>query len=349
MPLSRRNFIKNSIAASIIGASSSAFANTSESNKVIKPAALKRGDTIGIVCPAYSAFVREEVQIAVESLQELGFKVKIGSHVFDRYGYLAGNDADRSVDINNMFGDKTVQGILAMHGGWGCARLLHLLDYERIKANPKVIVGYSDVTALLLGIHAQTNMVTVHGPVGSSTWNSFSVNYFQHVLMNAQAVSMSNPGKKTDTLVQTQNRITTITPGEATGKLIGGNLTVLTSILGSAYMPDCRDAILFLEDVNEDIYRVDRMITHLKLAGILDQIKGFVFGKCTECMPSKGGYGSLTLEDIWRDHIMPLNIPAFAGTMIGHIEDKFTVPIGVQATINANSGTIKLNESAVVK
>jgi muramoyltetrapeptide carboxypeptidase len=148
-------------------------------------------------------------------------------------------------------------------------------------------------------------------------------------------------------LVQTEDRISTIYGGKASGKLIGGNLTVLSHILGSTYTPDFKDAILFIEDVNEDIYKMDRMITQLKISGILNQLKGFVFGKCTDCGPSKGGYGSLTLEDIFEDHIKPLKIPAFSGAMIGHIKDKFTVPIGIEATIDADEGIIKLKESAV--
>jgi muramoyltetrapeptide carboxypeptidase len=188
--------------------------------------------------------------------------------------------------------------------------------------------------------------VTFHGPVGSSTWNSFSVEYFQDILIEKKAVKMTNPVRKNDTLVQTEDRIYTITSGKASGKLIGGNLTVLSHILGSKYVPDFTGAILFIEDVQEDTYRIDRMITQLKLAGILNQIAGFVFGKCTDCPPSKS-YGSLTLEDIFEDHIKPLNIPAFSGAMIGHIKDKFTVPVGIEASIDADEGSITLKEPAV--
>jgi muramoyltetrapeptide carboxypeptidase len=199
----------------------------------------------------------------------------------------------------------------------------------------------------LLGIYSQTGLVTFHGPVGSATWNSFSVEYFKSVLIDGLSTRMLNPAKKGDSLVQMDDRITTITGGKATGKLIGGNLTVLSHILGSTYTPDFKDAILFLEDVNEEVYKMDRMMTQLKISGILNQIKGFVFGKCTDCGPSKGGYGSLTLEDVFEDHIKPLKIPAFSGAMIGHIKDKFTVPIGIEATIDADEGIIKLRESAV--
>ena len=342
---SRRNFLSTSLLATY-GVANMNFGVFDDKLKVIKPIALKKGDTIGLVCPAYSAFIKEEVQIAVENLQVMGFKVVQGKHIFDRYGYLAGKDEDRADDINKMFADKKIDAIMAMHGGWGCARILPLLDYELIKKNPKIFIGYSDITALLLGIYSQTGVVTFHGPVGSSTWNSFSVDYFKNTLIDGNATKMNNPVRKADSLVQVEDRIYTITSGKATGKLIGGNLTVLSHILGSKYVPDFTGAILFLEDVQEDTYRIDRMITQLKLAGILNQISGFVFGKCTDCPPSKS-YGSLTLEDIFEDHIKPLKIPAFSGAMIGHIKDKFTVPIGIEASIDATEGTISLNESAV--
>lgn len=340
----RRNFLKTSLLASY-GIGSMNFVE--DSPQILKPKALKRGDTIGLVCPAYSAFIKEEVRVTIESLQAMGFKVKVGEHVFDRYGYLAGKDEDRARDINAMFADKNVDAIMAMHGGWGSARLLSLIDYETIKQNPKIFIGYSDVTALLLGIYSQTKMVTFHGPVGSSTWNSFTMEYFRSVLMEGESTRMSNPNKKSDGLVQTEDRINTIYEGKATGKLLGGNLTVLSHIMGSMYLPDFKDAILFVEDVNEDVYRVDRMLTQLKIAGILNQLKGFIFGKCTDCNPNKN-YGSLTIEDLYEDHIKPLRIPAFSGAMIGHIKDKFTVPLGVEATIDAKEGTIKLNEAAVI-
>ncbi len=341
---SRRDFISTSLLATY------GFSNLNfsfDNPKSIKPAALKKGDTIGLVCPAYSAFIREEVTIAMESLEAMGFKVLRGKHIFDRYGYLAGKDEDRAADINEMFGNKKVDAIMAMHGGWGCARILPLLDYELIKKNPKIFIGYSDITALLLGIYSQTGLVTFHGPVGSATWNAFSVDYFKNTLIEGNATKMTNPVRKGDALVPMDDRIYTINSGKATGKLIGGNLTVLSHILGSKYVPDFKGAILFIEDVQEETYRIDRMITQLKLAGILGQISGFVFGKCTNCPPSNG-YGALTIEDIFEDHIKPLKIPAFSGAMIGHIKDKFTVPVGIEATIDADEGTIKLKESAVV-
>lgn len=337
----RRSFLKTASLAPL------ASLPALHSVDIIKPNRLKPGDTIGLFCPAAPAYNREEVQIAIESLQALGFKTKLGAHFYERYGYLAGRDADRAADLNTFFADSDIKGVIAMHGGWGCARLLPLLDYNLIRRSPKPLVGYSDITALLLGINAKTGLITFHGPVGSATWNAYTVGWFRRVLMDGEAVTMQNPTDKGDNLTQVSDRTTTLTAGTARGRLLGGNLTVLSHLIGSTYLPDWKNAILFIEDVGEDVYRMDRMLTQLKLAGILDQISGFVFGKCTKCDPGSGGYGSLTMEDIFADHITPLGKPAFSGAMIGHIKDKFTVPVGLMAEIDAAKGTIRLLEGAV--
>lgn len=314
---------------------------------LIKPNRLKQGDTIGLFCPAAPAYSRETVQIAQESLAALGFQTKVGPHVYDRYGYLAGRDADRASDLHAFFDDKSVTAVMAIHGGWGCARLLPLLDYNLIQRNPKILIGYSDVTALLLAIYAKTGLVTYHGPVGSATFNGYTVDWFKKLLINGEAVTMRNPADKGDNLTQVQDRITTIRPGLARGRLVGGNLTVLSHLIGTPYLPDWKNAILFVEDTHEEVYRMDRMFAHLKLAGILDQLAGFVFGKCTDCGTGSGGYGSLTLDDVLTEYIVPLNKPAYSGAMIGHIRDKFTVPLGIEAEMDATAGTIRLLDSAV--
>ena len=315
----------------------------------IKPPRLRPGDTVGLFCPAAPAYSRETVQITIESLQALGLKTKLSAHFYDRYGYLAGHDADRAADLNALFADPTVNAVMAMHGGWGCARILPLLNYEQMRRTPKILIGYSDITALLLAINAKTGLVTMHGPEGAATWNTFTADWFRRVLMNAEATTLRNSTAPTDNLAPRTDRITTIRPGTARGRLIGGNLTVLSHLVGTPYLPDWKGAILFLEDVHEDVYRMDRMLMQLKLAGILEQVAGVVFGKCTKCEPdSGGGYGSLTLEEVLDEYIKPLNVPAFSGAMIGHITDKFTVPVGLPAEIDATKGTIQLLESAVV-
>ncbi|MEJ2079328.1 MAG: LD-carboxypeptidase [Acidobacteriota bacterium] len=315
--------------------------------KTVKPARLRPGDQVALVNPAGATAYRVEVQIVTESLEALGLKVKHSEHLMDRYGYLAGTDAERAADVNAQFADDSVAGIVAVRGGWGCARILPLLDFDMIARNPKILIGYSDVTALLLAVHALTGLVTFHGPVGLGPWNRFTVDYFKRVLFDGEPVLYSNPTNIGDNLTQVADRVQTISPGKARGRLLGGNLTVLSAIVGSRYLPDWDGAILFLEDINEYIYRIDRMLTQLQLAGILGRVSGLVFGQCKDCEPGQGGYGSLTLDQVFDDHIKPLGIPAYQGAMIGHIRNKFTLPEGIPAEIDADQGTIQLLESPV--
>ncbi|NQV50547.1 MAG: LD-carboxypeptidase [Candidatus Marinimicrobia bacterium] len=317
------------------------------SKSTLKPPRLKAGDTVGIINPAGATFHHDDVAIAKETLAALGLKMKAGEHLLDRYGYLAGTDVNRAADVNAMYADPSVNAIITLRGGWGCNRILDLLDYKSIAKHPKILMGYSDITSLLLALNAKTSLVTFHGPVGTSTWNEYSTDFVKRLLFNAEIFSMENPKDVGDNLTQTKDRILTIQGGQATGKLLGGNLSVLTAMVGSEYLPDFKGNLLFLEEVGEDIYRVDRMLTQLKLAGILAEISGFVFGKCRNC-DSGEGYGSLTLEEVLDDHIRPLGIPAWFGSMIGHIENKFTIPLGVNAEINADKGSIELLESAVI-
>ncbi len=314
---------------------------------ILKPPRLAPGHVIGLVNPAGVTYTRESIEIVQETLAALGFATKLGAHVLDRRGYFAGTDEDRAADINDMFEDSSVNAIMAVRGGWGCNRILPLLRYDRIRKNPKALIGYSDITSLLVAIYAKSGLVTFHGPVGGSTWNTFSVDYFRQVLMEGKAVTFMNPTDTGDNLVQTKDRIETITPGTARGVLVGGNLSVLSAMMGSEYLPEWKSTVLFLEETDENVYRVDRMLTQLLLAGVLPKIAGFVFGQCTHCTPGEG-YGSLTLEDVFADLITPLHIPAWSGSMIGHIEKKFTIPIGVPASIDAASGVITMEEPAVV-
>lgn len=314
---------------------------------IVKPPRLRLGDTVGLIAPANATFLQVELDLARETLEALGLRVKAGAHLLDRYGYLAGRDADRAADVNALFADRDVRAVLALRGGWGSARLLPHLDYAAIRRHPKVLMGYSDVTALLNAVHARTGLVTFHGPVGISTWTPFSIESMAAVLFEGDTPTLANPVELRDGLVQVEDRIQTITPGRARGRLLGGNLTVLTAIVGTPYLPDLDGAILFLEDTGEAVYRMDRMLTHLKLAGLLGRIKGFVFGRCTDCKPGEG-YGALTLDEVFADHVKPLGVPAFRGSMIGHIDRQFTVPVGLEAEIDADAGTIRLLEPAVV-
>lgn len=336
--LSRRLFLA---ALAVSGMNRPTFA--ASGRPLVRPSRVSRGDRIVLVSPATAAFETQPIEIMADAFRALGLEVVLGGNFYQRRGYFAGTDAERAEDLNAAFADPSIRMIFA-RGGWGSARLLPLLDYEVIAANPKVLLGYSDATALITGVHAKTGLITFHGPTPVSR---FSAQHIRRVIMNGEALQMRNPVDiDDDNTIQTEDRIQVLRPGKVRGRLLGGNLTVLTAIMGSSYLPHFDGAILFLEDVNEAVYRVDRMLTELKLAGILDRIAGFVFGRCTDCDPDSS-YGSLTLEEVLKEHILPLGIPAFSGSMIGHIDEQFTLPLGAELELEAETGTLRLLESAV--
>jgi muramoyltetrapeptide carboxypeptidase len=351
--MNRRGFFAAagaSLAGAIAARRVSAAGRTQARPASIKPRRLQPGDTVGVVTPATATFQQVELDIVRESLQALDLTVRVGEHVMSRYGSLGGSDRDRAADINRFFGDRNVRAIVPTRGGWGSARLLPHLDFDAIRRNPKVLVGYSDITALLNGIHARTGLVTFHGPNGGGRWDAWSLDFWKRVIFGADTVTFSNPKTTNDrnVLTQIEHRIRTITAGRARGRLLGGNLSVLNGILGSPYVPNFEGAILFLEDVEEQPYRVDRMMTALRLAGILERVRGVVFGTCAECTPGSGGYASFTLEEILNDHLKPLGVPAWQGAMIGHNMPQWTLPVGLEVEIDASAGTITMAEAAVL-
>ncbi|MBL8277072.1 MAG: LD-carboxypeptidase [Pelomonas sp.] len=308
---------------------------------------LRPGDTLGLVSPANATFEREPLKMAIESLQALGFKVKPGEFVSARRGPFAGTDAQRAADVNAMFADDSVAGVIAMTGGSGCNRIVDRLDYGLIRRRPKFFGGFSDLTSLVNAIQRQTGLVTFHSPVAASEWNDFSVQSFRALVMNAEAAVLRNPVvKPSDDLIVREERISTLRGGKAQGRLVGGNLTVLASLAGTPYFPDCRGALLFLEDINEYIYRIDRCLSTLRLTGALSQLAGVVLGRFTKCEPGDG-YGSLTLDEVFDDYFGPLNVPVYRGAAIGHIKRKLTVPVGAPAEMDADAGTLRLLQPAV--
>src|SRR5262245_30654728 len=348
--MTRRDFLRATGVSAAAVAATRALAAQTPRPALLKPRRLQAGDLVGVVAPATATYQQVELDIVRESLEALGLRVRVGAHVMNRYGSLAGADKDRAADINGFFTDREVRAVLPTRGGWGSARLLPHLDFDAIRRNPKVILGYSDITALLNSIHARTGLVTFHGPNGGGRWDAYSLDWTKRVLFAGEAVTYSNPKTTNDRNVLTQidNRIRTITPGKAPGRLLGGNLSALTGILGSPFVPNFDGAILFLEDVEEQPYRVDRMMTSLRLAGVLEKVRAVVFGTCSDCTPGSGGYASFTLEEILNDHLKPLRVPAWQGAMIGHNMSQWTLPVGIDVEIDATAGTIALTEPAVI-
>ncbi|HET9925447.1 MAG TPA: LD-carboxypeptidase [Methylomirabilota bacterium] len=317
---------------------------------LIRPRRLAPGQTIGIVAPSSAPNEPERIRFAIETVESLGFKVQPGPHLYDREGYLAGADAARADDLNLMFADDSVDAIWCVRGGYGASRILPALDYSLMRRRPKALIGYSDITALHMAIHRHAGLVTFHGPVAFRAFTPYTRDELKRVLWSADTpVHLGGPPpfERSEGRVDWDNRVTTLQPGKARGHLLGGNLCLMSHLVGTPYLPDLRGAILFLEDVEEAYYRIDRMLTQLWLSGALAGVAGMAFGKFTGCEPSAFFLQNRSLEDILAERFRALGIPAVSGLMIGHIEDQTTLPVGCLAELDADAGTLTLLEPGV--
>ncbi|KMS57187.1 MULTISPECIES: S66 peptidase family protein [Sphingobium] len=314
---------------------------------LVKPPRLRAGDMVGLIEPAGFSDDAFDLDLVKDTILAMGLKPKAAPHLAGRYGYLAGTDADRAADVNAMFADPQVRAVFAVRGGWGCARILPRLDFATIRKNPKLLVGFSDITALHLAFAAKAGFTTIHGPNAASSWGAFSWDAFRAVAFDAATPTFTTPVGQEDRLAQRSGRIRTFRPGVARGRLLGGNLTVLAALMGTAYLPDFTGAILFIEDIGEQPYRIDRMLTQLSLAGVLGKLAGVAFGQCTDCGPGGTSYGGFTLSEVLQQHLEPLAIPAFQGGQFGHVANQYSLPLGVEAEMDASAGTIRLLEPAV--
>jgi muramoyltetrapeptide carboxypeptidase len=312
-----------------------------------KPPRLRPGDTVGLIQPAGFAADLAGPQTAIETIRAMGLVPRLGQHVYDRHGYLAGTDESRAADINAMFADRSVRAIFAARGGWGSARALPHLNWDVIGANPKLLIGFSDITALHLAIAARAGFPTIHAPNAGSNWGPLSLDTFRRLAFDAALPFYPNPQFADLSTAGGPPVIETLRPGQASGRLIGGNLTVISTLMGTPFMPSFDGAILFLEDVDEAVYRIDRMLTQLALGGVLRRVAGVVFGRCTRCATPGAPGGGFTLSDVLVRHLRPLGVPAFSGAMIGHIANQLSLPVGVRAQIDANAGTIRILDPVV--
>jgi muramoyltetrapeptide carboxypeptidase len=303
-----------------------------------------------MVAPSAAPNEPERIRFAIDTIESLGFKVKPGAHLFDRDGYLAGSDAARADDLNAMFADDGVDAIWCVRGGYGASRILPALDYALMQRKPKALIGYSDITALHVAIHRHAGLVTFHGPVAFRAFTPYSLAELKRVLWTGETpVRLGGPPpfERAEGRVDWENRVATLVPGKARGRLLGGNLCLMSHLCGTPYFPDLRGAILFLEDVEEAYYRIDRMLTQLWLSGALAGIAGVVFGKFTNCNPSPFFLQNRPLDDILTERCRALGVPAISGIMVGHIEDQTTLPIGCLAELDADAGTLTLLEPGV--
>lgn len=344
----RRTFYRQLLAGAAAALSVPAWAaHTPVAHKrgLIKPPALKKGDTVGLITPA-SAATDEAIQRAFTNLETMGFVVKPGEHLRKNNGFLAGTDDERLADLHAMFADTQVKAVWCARGGYGCTRLLPRVDFKLIRRNPKILIGYSDVTALLNAIHTQTGLVTFHGPVAVSEWPGYSRDRLTETLVEGRNPTLLLPASDNLLKPDSAYKMKVISLGRVGGALVGGNLTLLQSLVGTPYAPNLKGKILFIEDVGEKPYRIDRMLTHLKQVWPLHDLAGIALGIFEDCQPEPDDKSFGLLETL-TEQLSGLNVPVLYGLSFGHITDQFTLPLGIQASIDTNSGILSLLESGV--
>src|SRR5690606_10648283 len=313
----------------------------------IKPKRLKKGDTIGLVAPGF-AIKADVLQKALETLEKMGFKTHHTPRILGNYGYFSDSDQQRALDLNEMFADPEVDGILCARGRYGCTRILSLLDYDLIRNNPKILIGFSDITALIQAIHKETGLICFHGPVGSTLDDAYSQKYFKKVLQRGKAsLELKNAKLGEEFLGESEYDRYTIFPGSGEGSLIGGSLTLVASLVGTPHEIDFTDKIVFLEDVGEAPYRMDRMLTQLINGPSFSKARAFIFGVCKDCDREKEP-DNFTLREVLMDRIAPLGIPAAYGMSFGHVPQNFTLPVGIRASFDAGEMRLELLEGAVL-
>ena len=320
---------------------------------LIRPRHLSPGDTLGIIAPASAPPDPAAIDRGVAALAKLGYKVKLAPNVNQRLGFLAGTDQERADDLMDMFTDPEVRGILCVRGGYGTPRLLPLLDYKVIRKHPKIFVGYSDITALHCAFLTKARLISFHGPMLNSDFAhadmpDFTLQSFLRTLSLGASPDTKLPLNISHGYEQKTVKI--LRRGVARGQLIGGNLSLLCSVIGTPWQPGFKGRILFLEDVSEQPYRFDRMLTHLLNAGLLQQVAGIAIGLNADCEDPKAKTAKeyrQTLEDVLKERLLPLKVPIVSGLPFGHVPHNATLPIGALVTLDANRGALSLAESPV--
>jgi len=305
---------------------------------------LQAGDTVGLIAPSGAIRTPGALERAIRETERMGFRVKAGASCGGAYGYLAGTDEARARDFNEMFLDDEVDAVFCVKGGYGAMRILDMIDYEAVAAHPKIFAGYSDVTALHAALLKKCGLVTFHAPMPVSCWadgalDAVSAESMRAALMSTQPVGpvVNPPQFARECLVE----------GVCEGRLVGGNLTLMAHLLGTPYAFDVKDNILFIEDVGEYTYSIDRMLTHMRLAGVFDACAGVIFGDFRRCETEYPDFG-FTLREVIEDVVVPCGRPVFMGLQSGHCTPKLTLPLGAMCRMDASACTLTVLEGAVV-
>jgi len=309
--------------------------------RILKPPRLRPGDTIGICAPASPPGSLSHLESGIRYLERIGFRVKLGAHMYRKRGYLAGSDLQRASDLNAMFSDRSVRAIFTVRGGYGSQRILSLLDYRTIRRNPKILVGYSDITSLHCALFAKARLITFSGPFVVEMGRSVSVDSeerFWRCLMSARPPAPIHQNR--------QEQFGQNSRGIQTGPILGANLTLLSTLVGTPFFPSAHNPIYFLEDIGERPYRINRMLQQLRLAGVLAHAGGVALGTFAACKPEKGK-PSLSLREIFHEVFGPFDFPVVSGFHYGHVRNSLAFPIGVRARLDGTTGTMTFLESGV--
>jgi muramoyltetrapeptide carboxypeptidase len=351
--MQRRNFLAG------VGASCTlpfirptAFGQRQSDNptNLIRPKALSPGDAVGVITPATEVPDPDRLALAERTIKYFKLTMKRGRNVGRRFGTYRESIDARLDDLHAMFRDPEVKAVFCIRGGYASAQLLDRIDYDLIRRNPKIFLGYSDITAMHLAIHRHARLITFHGPIVLSRFTDYTQQNFRKALFETAPIGkVTNPSDSNE--LRPAHALRTIRPGTATGKLIGGNLSLVSTTLGTPYEIDTRGRILFLEDVEEQAYSIDRMLTQLRLAGKLEQAAGVIWGECSDCGP-RAYQPSLVLPfsvgEVADNILGELKVPVLSGLTIGHTNDQLTLPLGVTATLDATNGTLEITEAGVV-
>lgn len=342
MNISRRTFVGSAL-LSLMFLKFETYSKVNRQMNMIKPKALKEGDLVGIIAPGTAVPNPDELRKATEILDLLGLRYAFSKNITQGSNYKSRSVSERIDDLMQMFTNPEIKAIFCIRGGYGSGQLLDQIDYEQIHKNPKIFVGYSDITALHIALNRFANLVTFHGPVLLSPFTEYSFQNLKQILFgNVTIPIIQNPKNKTG--VRESHPIRTIHSGRAEGVVIGGNLSIISSLIGTPFEFNFSNSILLLEDVGEEPYRIDRMLNQLRLAGKFEQINGIVFGECNDCNPSDSQVWDFSLGEVLNFYFKSLNKPVFYGLTFGHTSNQATIPLGLKAMLDADSGTLKYLE-----
>lgn len=317
-----------------------------------KPARLVDGDTITLVAPSSPPLDPTVVERVTRRFEDLGYKVRIGRNARCRHGFLAGSDAQRTADLNAAIRSLTTRAIICIRGGYGLGRILDQIDFGALAQNPKIIVGCSDVTALLCGAAVLSKSRSFHGPMPSALADPECPDFTWKRLLDTLSGAPASEGSILLEYPDAHSTVTSIRRGRVTAPLVGGNLAVLCSLIGTPFFPSLAGKILFFEDIGETPFRIDRNLTHLLTLGLLDSVAGFALGLFKDCAyrPPKPGdrieYRQ-DLRDVITERLRPLGKPIVMGLPFGHLPYNTTLPLGALATLDGNKGDLILEETSV--